>query len=240
VKRLACASNHYLSLLQLSSLLHFFIHSIAHFGRHTELALASHFKIEVASTHDHPLKPNNFANAFQSIEHPQPTSISIVNQVKMLVKMENKRLLVGYRKGDWQEVYYEPFARSAEKDKYKCPLVLLFHSARADHEANKNPLAEEVNWLPQYDPTNFEVLAKGQKDIHPWFLFRCWQYMGGATKKELNDNQFDRPNYVRWQIWKKAADKKLKRTKPSTLGEKRTAEGEWLELSTFSGANFRF
>jgi hypothetical protein len=115
----------------------------------------------------------------------------------MLVEMYKRRLLVGYRKGDWQDVYYEPGPRSAEKNKLKAPVVLLFHTPRADLRDSRNPISEEVNWLPQYDPSNIEALVKGQKDIHPWFLFRCWQYMAGASKKDLNDNQFDRPGYIR-------------------------------------------
>jgi hypothetical protein len=156
----------------------------------------------------------------------------------MLVKLENTRLLVGYRKSDWQEVYYEPLSRSSEKENHKHPVVLLLYSARAERESIKNPCAEEVNWLPQYDPSNFEALPKGQKHLHPWFLFRCWQYMAGATRKELNDNQFERQNYVRWQTWKKAADKKLKRARPSLLGENQVADGEWLELLSFRCKSF--
>lgn len=154
----------------------------------------------------------------------------------MLIKASHKRLLVGYRKSDWQEIFYEPNPSRIDKaNEMRPPVPLFCYSATADVESNKNPYAEEINWLPQYDPANFEAQVKAQKIMQHWFMFRCWQYMEGATAQQLAQNQFDRPNYVRWQIWKKAADAKKKRTKSGKPpGEKRSAEGQSLVMLSLS------
>jgi hypothetical protein len=154
----------------------------------------------------------------------------------MLIKVSHGRLLVGYRKSDWQEIFYEPESSHITATHGVTPPAPMFcYSATADLEANKNPYAEEINWLPQYDPTNFEAQAKAQKIMQYFFLFRCWQYMEGATAQQLAQNQFDRPNYVRWQTWKKAADAKKKRTKSGKpQGEKRSAEGQSLVMLSLS------
>lgn len=126
----------------------------------------------------------------------------------MLIKHEKRRLLVGYRRCDWSEVWYDGSPHIAPTaDSKDSPELLLYHSPTAPSDSPKNPLAAEVNWLPQFDCDNFEAnKAAGRRHLQQLFIYRCWQYMESDDRAILKENEFARPDQLRWKTWKKAAD----------------------------------
>ncbi|SMY21531.1 unnamed protein product [Zymoseptoria tritici ST99CH_1A5] len=118
------------------------------------------------------------------------------------VTFKNHRLLVGYRREDWTEVWYEPMEDVGEPDVDGAVPFGLYSSSTSTQK--REPMEQEVAWFPQFNHNHMEADTKKPRmrmqniDMH-----NAWRYLD--ERDEVKSRQLERelefPNKRRWHSW---------------------------------------
>ncbi|KAK5138494.1 hypothetical protein LTR08_000080 [Meristemomyces frigidus] len=133
----------------------------------------------------------------------------------MAVEFPRGRLWVGWRGMDWTKVYCEPLCAvvqvvtKADKVDTKAPDLLYYQTPTARPD-NGNPVEGEINWLPHFDPGNFDGKRAAQKHCQGWFVYQAWEHLkakDGEIEKVRRANHLAKGRNMRWESWVVHADR---------------------------------